>query len=249
MLLPHGFEGQGPEHSSARIERFLQLCAENNMQVCNCTTPAQYFHLLRRQMHGGPTGEASASRWSSSRRRACCGTRRPSRTLDEFTTGSFHEVMDDLRSIRTKVTRVLFCSGKVYYDLLAAREERKAEHVAIVRVEQMYPFPQAQIEACWRGIRRPRRSTGCRRSRATWVRGASSASASSRCSILPSEYCTTWAGRRARARRRGRASGMSRSSRIWSATPCAPPCHAQAETRQDRGQAYRKKIERVLFRG
>ena len=143
MLLPHGFEGQGPEHSSARIERFLSLCAENNMQVCNCTTPAQYFHLLRRQMYGGPDRRGTRKPLVVFTPKSLLRHPRAVSTAHEFTTGGFIEIVDDAMD-PANVTRVVFCSGKVYYDLLAAREERKAEHVALARVEQLYPFASAQ---------------------------------------------------------------------------------------------------------
>jgi 2-oxoglutarate decarboxylase len=139
MLLPHGFEGQGPEHSSARIERFLTLCAENNLQVCNCTTPAQYFHLLRRQMYGGPDRRGTRKPLIVFTPKSLLRHPRAVSTAHEFTAGGFIEIVDDVVD-PSNVTRVVFCSGKVYYDLLAAREERKAEHVALVRVEQLYPF-------------------------------------------------------------------------------------------------------------
>jgi 2-oxoglutarate decarboxylase len=142
LLLPHGYEGQGPEHSSGRIERFLQLCAENNMQVANCTTPAQYFHLLRRQMHGvdgKPNRKPLIIFTPKSMLRKAIST------IEDFTRGQFQEVIDDTAAQPEKVTRILLCSGKVYYDLVAGREERSAEHVAIVRVEQMYPFPQNEL--------------------------------------------------------------------------------------------------------
>jgi 2-oxoglutarate dehydrogenase E1 component len=137
LLLPHGYEGQGPEHSSARIERYLQLCAEDNLQVCNVTTPAQYFHLLRRQMRQ-PLAKPLVLFTPKSLLRFP-----PSFSpLDELTRGSFRTVVDDPEvADQSIVSRVLLCSGKIYYDLRAAREQRKANAVAIVRVEQLYPFP------------------------------------------------------------------------------------------------------------
>jgi 2-oxoglutarate dehydrogenase E1 component len=147
LLLPHGYEGQGPEHSSARIERFLQLCAENNMQVGNCTTPAQYFHVLRHQMRGGPDDKPIRKPLVLFTPKSLLRHPKAISHIDEFTTGSFREVIDDSMVQADKVNRILFCSGKVYYDLLAGREERKAENVAIVRTEMLYPFPQAQIES------------------------------------------------------------------------------------------------------
>jgi multifunctional 2-oxoglutarate metabolism enzyme len=147
LLLPHGYEGQGPEHSSARIERFLQLCAENNMQVGNCTTPAQYFHILRRQMRGGGSGNPIRKPLILFTPKSLLRHPRAVSTLDDFTKGGFQEVVDDASVTPQNVSRILFCSGKVYYDLLAGREQRKAETVAIVRTELMYPFPQEQVEA------------------------------------------------------------------------------------------------------
>jgi multifunctional 2-oxoglutarate metabolism enzyme len=147
LLLPHGYEGQGPEHSSARIERFLQLCAENNLQVGNCTTPAQYFHILRRQMRGGFDDKPIRKPLILFTPKSLLRSAKAVSHLNEFTSGSFQEVIDDATVQAQNVSRILFCSGKVYYDLLAGREARKAENVAIVRTELMYPFPQAQIEA------------------------------------------------------------------------------------------------------
>jgi multifunctional 2-oxoglutarate metabolism enzyme len=143
MLLPHGFEGQGPEHSSARIERFLTLCAEDNMQVANCTTPAQYFHLLRRQMYGGRDRRGTRKPLIVFTPKSLL--RRPNAVShwSDFTSGSFSEILPDTVE-PAGVTRVVFCSGKLYYDLEAARKERNANHVAIVRVEQLYPFAADQ---------------------------------------------------------------------------------------------------------
>ena len=147
LLLPHGYEGQGPEHSSARIERFLQLAAENNMQIGNCTTPAQYFHVLRRQMRGGANGGPMRKPLILFTPKSLLRHTKAVSTLQELTTGQFYEVLDDgTVQDPSKVTRVLFCSGKVFYDLMAGRQERKADNVAIVRTELMYPFPQQQIE-------------------------------------------------------------------------------------------------------
>jgi 2-oxoglutarate dehydrogenase E1 component len=152
LLLPHGYEGQGPEHSSARLERFLQLCAEDNLQVCNLSTPAQYFHALRRQMHRNfrkPLVVMSPK--SLLRHKAAVST------LDELAGGRFEAVLDDpavagapeagITLDRSKVRRIVLCSGKIYYALLAARRERSGESIAIVRVEQLYPFPRAELEA------------------------------------------------------------------------------------------------------
>lgn len=139
MLLPHGYEGQGPEHSSARLERYLQLCAEDNMQVVNCTTPANYFHVLRRQMHRNFRKPLIVMTPKSLLRH-----KRAVSTLDGFVPGStFHRVLycDDVPSAPKEAKQVVLCSGKVYYDLLEAREERGIKDVHFLRLEQLYPFP------------------------------------------------------------------------------------------------------------
>ncbi len=139
LLLPHGHEGQGPEHSSAKMERFLQLCAEENMQVCNCTTPAQYFHLLRRQMRDSKRRPLVIMTPKSLLRHP-----RVLSPVTDFTSGAFREVIDDTVNAEN-VRRVLFCCGKIYYDLTAAMKE--TTHVAVVRIEQLYPYPEKQITA------------------------------------------------------------------------------------------------------
>jgi 2-oxoglutarate dehydrogenase E1 component len=144
MLLPHGFEGQGPEHSSARIERFLVLCAENNMLAANCTTPAQYFHLLRRQMYGGRDRRGTRKPLVIFTPKSLLRHPRAVSTLHDFSSGGFIEILPDHVADPQEVSRVVFCCGKIYYDLLLAREERKADHVALVRVEQLYPFAADQ---------------------------------------------------------------------------------------------------------
>ncbi len=135
MLLPHGYEGQGPEHSSARPERFLQLCAENNMQVCNLTTPAQYFHVLRRQMKRNFRKPLVIMTPKSLLRHKECVS-----PVEAFTDGRFEEIIDDPAADPGRVRRVLLCGGKVYYDLLEGRAKRGADDVAIIRVEQLYPL-------------------------------------------------------------------------------------------------------------
>ena len=145
MLLPHGYEGQGPEHSSARIERYLQLCAEDNIQVANCSTPAQYFHLLRRQMRRNFRAPLVVFT-PKSLLRAPRAVSKPG----ELAVGHFQPVIGDAASAAapTQVQRVLFCSGKVFYDVVEEREKRGAEaEVAIVRVEQLYPWDDAGIRA------------------------------------------------------------------------------------------------------
>jgi 2-oxoglutarate dehydrogenase E1 component len=142
MLLPHGFEGQGPEHSSARLERFLILCAENNMQVCNASTPSQYFHLLRRHIKHKMQIPLIIMTPKSLLRLP-----QASSAKEEFISGRFHEVLDDsFVSSKNSVTKILLTSGKIYYDLAEFREKNKVENTAIVRIEQFYPFPSKQIK-------------------------------------------------------------------------------------------------------
>ena len=139
MLLPHGYEGQGPEHSSARIERYLQLCAEDNWQVCVITTPANYFHALRRQVHRSFRKPLILATPKSLLRHKKCVS-----NLEEFGPGTaFSRVLPD-REV-TDARRVILCAGKVYFDLLAAREERGVSDVALIRVEQLYPFPDVSL--------------------------------------------------------------------------------------------------------
>jgi 2-oxoglutarate dehydrogenase E1 component len=142
MLLPHGFEGQGPEHSSARLERYLQLCAEQNIQVCSPTTPAQIFHLLRRQMIRAYRKPLIVMSPKSLLRHKLAVS-----TLEELTHGQFHPILGEHELDDSTVTRLVFCSGKVYYDLLETRRETNLEHVAIARIEQLYPFPEALFKA------------------------------------------------------------------------------------------------------
>ncbi len=137
MMLPHGYEGQGPEHSSARIERYLQLCADYNMQICIPSTPSQMFHLLRRQMirpYRKPLVIISP--------KSLLRHKESISTLDDLVKGEFQTVISDEQSVPpAKIKRVVFCSGKVYYELKAKRNERELSHIAIVRLEQLYPFP------------------------------------------------------------------------------------------------------------
>lgn len=142
MLLPHGYEGQGPEHSSARIERFLQACAENNMQIVNTTTPAQQFHVLRRQLKRDFRKPLICFTPKKLLRYPSCVSK-----LKEFTEGTFNEVLDDTAANPKKVTRLAFCSGKVYYDLIERREKEGTDDIAFIRLEQLYPFPKKQIDA------------------------------------------------------------------------------------------------------
>ena len=147
MLLPHGYEGQGPEHSSARLERFLQLCARDNLQVVNCTTPSNYFHVLRRQMHREFRKPLIIMTPKSLLRHKRCIS-----NISEFVTkSSFHRVLEDdaynldkkLIKLKkdNKIKKVVMCSGKIYYDLVEAREKYKNDSTAVIRLEQLYPFP------------------------------------------------------------------------------------------------------------
>ncbi len=147
LLLPHGYEGQGPEHSSARLERFLQLCAGENIQVVNCTTPANYFHALRRQMHRDFRKPLVVMTPKSLLRHKKCVS-----NLNEFTTKStFHRVLNDDAYLKnnklielkrdSEIEKVVMCSGKIYYDLIEAREKSNNDRVVFIRIEQLYPFP------------------------------------------------------------------------------------------------------------
>jgi 2-oxoglutarate dehydrogenase E1 component len=142
MLLPHGYEGQGPEHSSARIERFLQLSASDNIQVCNLTTPAQLFHALRRQVLR-PWRKPLVIFTPKSLLRH----KEAVSTTADLASGAFQRVIPDAEVDPRQVKRVLLCSGKVYYDLLDARRALKRQDVAIVRLEQLYPLGDALVQA------------------------------------------------------------------------------------------------------
>jgi len=147
LLLPHGQEGQGPEHSSARMERFLTLAAEQNMQIANCTTPAQYFHLLRRQMRGGADRRGMRKPLVIFTPKRLLRHPHATSIFAELMGGGFREVLDETANLDTgRVQRLIFCTGQIYYDLVAAREEQNADHVAIVRIEQIYPFAEAQVK-------------------------------------------------------------------------------------------------------
>ena len=147
MLLPHGYEGQGPEHSSARLERFLQLCAGENVQVVNCTTPANYFHALRRQMHRDFRKPLIVMTPKSLLRHKKCISK-----IEDFTrNNTFHRVLEDHAYLKdsgllklkkdANIKKVIICSGKIYFDLLEARESKKNDKIVFIRIEQLYPFP------------------------------------------------------------------------------------------------------------
>ena len=141
MLLPHGYEGQGPEHSSARLERFLQLAAQENIRIVNCTTAAQYFHLLRRQALD-PTARPLVVVTPKGLLRL----KEASSTLGDLSGGRFQPVIDDATADKSAVTRLVLCSGKVYYDLVGHEAHRGGE-VAVARIEQLYPFPTENAAA------------------------------------------------------------------------------------------------------
>ena len=141
MLLPHGYEGQGPEHSSARLERYLQLCADYNIQVCVPSTPAQIFHLLRRQMlrpYRKPLIVLTPKSLLRSKESVS--------SLEDLAHGQFQNVIAEKEGIDPKkVKRIILCSGKVYYDLLAAGGSKARMDMAIARIEQLYPFPHDDV--------------------------------------------------------------------------------------------------------
>jgi 2-oxoglutarate dehydrogenase E1 component len=140
LLLPHAYEGQGPEHSSGRIERFLQLAGHENMRIANCSTPAQLFHLLRAQAYLSPKKPLILFTPKRLLRDPACIS-----SLNEFSQGSFQEVIDDPTPLKNP-RKLFFCSGKIFYDLLQERKNRGASDIALVRIEQFYPFPEAKIE-------------------------------------------------------------------------------------------------------
>jgi 2-oxoglutarate dehydrogenase E1 component len=157
LFLPHGYEGQGPEHSSARLERFLQLCAEYNMQVCVPSTPAQMFHMLRRQMVRALRKPLIVMTPKSLLRHPLSVSQ-----LEDLAGGGFRNMIDEIDPLKpSAVTRVVLCSGKVYFDLLKARREAKVDSVAIVRIEQLYPFPSDEYEAIVRKYSHAREIVWC----------------------------------------------------------------------------------------
>ncbi len=157
VFLPHGYEGQGPEHSSARIERYLQLCAEHNMQVCMPTTPAQMFHLLRRQMHIDCRKPLIVFTPKSLLRHKLSVS-----SLDELMSGGYQNIISEIDELDAEaVKRLIVCSGKVYFDLLEKRRQDKRTDVAIVRVEQLYPFPCEDLSAIMAGYPGAREIVWC----------------------------------------------------------------------------------------
>ena len=164
LLLPHGYEGQGPEHSSARLERFLQLCADGNMRVAYPSTPAQYFHILRRQAGVTLRRPLILMQPKSLLRLPEAASR-----LRDLTDGRFQAVIDDpsVGDARNAMTRLVFCTGKIYYDLMAQR----TPHVALVRVEELYPWPHEEIARIVDLYPAATKSSGRRKSRRTWAPG------------------------------------------------------------------------------
>ena len=138
MLLPHGYEGQGPEHSSARLERYLQLCAENNMHVAYCSTPANYYHILRRQVLGSSRKPLILMTPKSLLRNPLAVSSLEDLSMGKHFEPVFGETDDSIKS----PTRLVLCSGKVYYDLFQARRDGSLKNVAILRIEELYPFPE-----------------------------------------------------------------------------------------------------------
>ncbi len=151
MLLPHGYEGQGPEHSSARIERFLQLCAQGNIIVANITKSSNLFHLMRRQTAWEFRKPSIVFSPKSLLRHQNVAS-----PLEEFTTGKFQEVIGDSYVTNSAVTKVLLCTGKIYFDLREEQQKRKAKDTAIIRLEQLYPFPKNQIDAILKKFKNPK---------------------------------------------------------------------------------------------
>jgi 2-oxoglutarate dehydrogenase E1 component len=140
LLLPHGYEGNGPEHSSARLERFLQLAAQENLRIANCTTAAQYFHLLRRQAL-----DATARPLVVFTPKGLLRLKDAASTLSDLAGGGFQLVIDDSRADKDAVRRLVLCSGKIYYDVVGHEARAQTESVAVARIEQLYPFPTEQV--------------------------------------------------------------------------------------------------------
>jgi 2-oxoglutarate dehydrogenase E1 component len=140
LFLPHGYEGQGPEHSSARLERFLTLSGHYNWQITNCTTPANFFHILRRQLSREFRKPLVIFTPKSLLRHPLCVSK-----LRDFTKGGFIEVIDDNIADKSKVTKLVFCSGKVYYDIIEKRTQLGIQNVAVIRIEQLYPLPEKRL--------------------------------------------------------------------------------------------------------
>lgn len=195
LMLPHGYEGQGPEHSSARLERFMQLSADTNMQVVQPTTASQIFHVLRRQMVRNIRKPLIIMTPKSLLRH-----KDASSPLSEFTKGSFQtiipETKEEIVKKSDKVKRVVACSGKVYYDLAKRREEKGLDDVALVRVEQLYPFPHKAFSQELKNTATPARWSGARTSRKTRAPGFLCSITSTRTCSMVSAWAIPGAARR-----------------------------------------------------
>ncbi len=197
LLLPHGYEGSGPEHSSARLERFLQLAAEGNIRVANLTTPAQYFHLLRAQALSDRLRPLVIMTPKSLLRLGAATNR-----IQHLSDTKFFSVLGEPRVDHEKVERLVLCTGKVYYDLVGHPTRAGNDRVAVGRVELLYPFPEEQLRQLVDSYPNLKRSCGSKRSRATWAPARTCSRASPRCSKTASCASATSAAR-ARLARRG----------------------------------------------
>jgi 2-oxoglutarate dehydrogenase E1 component len=193
MLLPHGYEGQGPEHSSARLERFLQLCADHNMQVCVPSTPAQVFNMLRRQVVRPMRRPLVVMSPKSLLRHPLAVS-----SLEEMSTGEFHNVIGEVDELDAKaVERVVLCSGKVYYELLEQRRKNELNNIAIVRMEQLYPFPEQELQAVLKEYQHVKQFVWCQEEPQN--QGAWYCSQHNFRAAIPENSNLTYAGRKASA--------------------------------------------------
>ncbi|OUR77597.1 2-oxoglutarate dehydrogenase E1 component [Colwellia psychrerythraea] len=193
MLLPHGYEGQGPEHSSARLERFLQLCADHNMQVCVPSTPAQVFNMLRRQVVRPMRRPLVVMSPKSLLRHPLAVS-----SLEEMSTGVFHNVIGEIDELdSSEVERVVFCSGKVYYELLEQRRKNELNNIAIVRIEQLYPFPEQELQAVLKDYQHVKQFVWCQEEPQN--QGAWYCSQHHFRAAIPENTTLTYAGRKASA--------------------------------------------------
>ena len=221
MLLPHGYEGNGPEHSSARLERFLQLAAQENVRIANCTTAAQYFHLLSRQALDG-----SARPLVVMTPKGLLRLKDAASSLSDLADGAFQPLLDATVADKAAVRRLVLCSGKLYYDIAHTRRRARTRQVAVARIEQLYPFPVGHGARPGRVVPEPRpRSSGRRRSRRTWARGGRFATASRR--RPPAHRCASSAGRGVPARPRA-TRPRTCSSKSASCGPCSSARRARA---------------------
>ena len=221
LLLPHGYEGSGPEHSSGRLERFLTLAAEGNIRVANLTTPSQYFHLLRRQARVAKQRPLVIMTPKSLLRLPQATSR-----IEHLAEGRFFPVLAEPRIDEAKVTRLVLCTGKIYYDLKGHATRENNECVAITRVELLYPFPQGQILEEVKRYPNLARSCGCRRSRATWAPARTCRRACCR-SCPRTSTSGTSAGRSAPRRARATRPRTPSSRRGSSAPRSTPACRCR----------------------